>query len=294
MDAQSLTLLMEIIDSGNLSQAAHKLRMTRANLSYHLAKLERDAGVQLLQRTTRRMEPTEIGLRLYDHGRAIHNEIQAARETVTSLGKGLRGRVGISVPSGFGQIVMSDWLIEFKRIYPGIVMDVLFENRADNLRDEVDIAIRVMQDPPPSMVARSLGTVKYIACASADYASKHGLPQTLADLQTSPIITSGVSGRHLRLTAYLGDERTEISMEPTISSEHFPFLRQSISAGLGAGIVPDYVVQAELKEGSVLSFLDNYRFSIFGSNMYLLYLATKYKTKALKTLIDFIIQKSEL
>ncbi len=65
---------------------------------------------------------------------------------------------------------MSPWLIEFKRQFPGIVLDVLFENRADNLRDEVDIAIRVMQEPPLSVIARSLGDVRYIACASQDYA----------------------------------------------------------------------------------------------------------------------------
>ena len=60
MDLQSLTLLVEIIDSGNLSQAARKLKMTRANVSYHLAQLEKQVGVQLVKRTTRRVEPTEV------------------------------------------------------------------------------------------------------------------------------------------------------------------------------------------------------------------------------------------
>ncbi|QHJ00472.1 LysR family transcriptional regulator [Xylophilus rhododendri] len=292
MDSQSLTLLMEIIDSGNLSQAARKLKMTRANVSYHLAKLEKDAGVQLVQRSTRRMEPTEIGLRLYEHGRAIHNEMQAAQEAITNLGEGLRGRVGISVPSGYGQIVMSDWLIEFKRSYPGIVLDVLFENRADNLRDEVDIAIRVMQEPPLSMVARSLGNVRYLACASTDYASRHGLPRTLYDLRTSPLITAGVSGRQLRLTAYQGEERQEVSLEPTMISEHFPFLRQGILAGLGVGLVPDYVVQDKLDSGEILTTLDEYRLSIFGTHMYLLYLPNRHRTRAVRTCIDFLMGKA--
>ncbi|MEG2280339.1 MAG: LysR family transcriptional regulator, partial [Comamonas sp.] len=202
MDLHTLTLLVEIIDSGNLSQAARKLKMTRANVSYHLAQLEKSAGVQLIKRTTRRVEPTEVGLRLYEHGRNIHNEILAARETITSLGQDLQGRVGISVPSGYGQIVMSQWLIEFKRLYPRIVLDVLFENRVDNLRDEVDIAIRVMQEPPLSVIARSLGDVRYVACASAAYAQQYSLPQTLMELRASPLITAGVMGRQLRLSAY--------------------------------------------------------------------------------------------
>ncbi|MEG2766732.1 MAG: LysR family transcriptional regulator [Comamonas sp.] len=293
MDLHTLTLLVEIIDSGNLSQAARKLKMTRANVSYHLAQLEKSAGVQLIKRTTRRVEPTEVGLRLYEHGRNIHNEILAARETITSLGQDLQGRVGISVPSGYGQIVMSQWLIEFKRLYPRIVLDVLFENRVDNLRDEVDIAIRVMQEPPLSVIARSLGDVRYVACASAAYAQQYSLPQTLMELRASPLITAGVMGRQLRLSAYQeGIERQEVMLEPTLSSEHFPFLREGILAGLGVGLVPDYVVQDKIASGEVLTTLTEYRLSIFGTHMYLLYLPNRHQTRAVRTCIDFLLAKA--
>ncbi|WP_370679825.1 LysR family transcriptional regulator [Comamonas sp. GB3 AK4-5] len=292
MDLNALTLLVEIIDSGNLSQAARKLKMTRANVSYHLNQLEKSLGVQLVQRTTRRMEPTEVGLRLYEHGRNIRNELAAAQETITSLGEELQGRVGISVPSGYGQIVVSDWLIEFKRLYPGIVLDVLFENRADNLRDEVDIAIRVIQEPPLSVVARSLGNVRYVACASLAYAAAHGLPRTLLELRNTPLITAGVMGRQLRLSAYQGLERQEVTLEPTLISEHFPFLRQGIMAGLGVGLVPDYVVQDAITNGEVLTTLQEYRLSIFGTHLYLLYLPNRHQTKAVRTCIDFLLDKA--
>ena len=292
MDSESLNLLVEIIDCGNLSQAARKLKMTRANVSYHLTQLEKAAGVQLVKRTTRRVEPTEVGMRLYEHGRNIQNEVLAARETITSLGQDLLGRVGISVPSGYGQIVVSDWLIEFKRLYPGIVLDVLFENRADNLRDEVDIAIRVIQEPPLSVVARSMGTVRYVACASRGYAAQHGLPRTLFELRNAPVITAGVMGRQLRLSAYQGLERQEVTLEPTMISEHFPFLRQGIMAGLGVGIVPDYVVQDAITSGEVLTTLDEYRLSIFGTHLYLLYLPNRHQTKAVRTCIDFLLDKA--
>jgi len=248
--------------------------------------------VQLVKRTTRRVEPTEVGLRLYEHGRNIRNELAAAQETITSLGEELQGRVGISVPSGYGQIVMSDWLIEFKRLYPGIVLDVLFENRADNLRDEVDIAIRVIQDPPLSVVARSLGNVRYVACASLDYAAQHGLPQTLLELRNAPLITAGVMGRQLRLSAYQGLERQEVVLEPTLISEHFPFLRQGILAGLGVGLVPDYVVQDAVASGEVLTTLQEYRLSIFGTHLYLLYLPNRHQTRAVRTCIDFLLEKA--
>ena len=292
MDTNALSLLVEIVDTGNLSQAARKLKMTRANVSYHLTQLEKSLGVQLIKRTTRRAEPTEVGLRLYEHGRNIRNELAAARETITSLGQELLGRVGISVPSGYGQIVMSDWLIEFKRLYPGIVLDVLFENRTDHLRDEVDISIRVIAEPPLSVIARSLGPVHYVACASRAYVQQHGLPATLYELRNSAIITSGVQGRQLRLSAYQGEERQEVMLEPTLISDHFPFLRQGILAGLGLGLVPDYVVQPEVARGEVLLALQEYRLSIFGSHMYLMYLPGRHQTRAVRTCIDFLLAKA--
>jgi DNA-binding transcriptional LysR family regulator len=196
MDLQSLTLLVEILDAGNLSAAARRLKMTRANVSYHLNQLERSVGAQLVRRTTRRAEPTEIGLRLYQHGVAIQGELLAARESVTTLGQGLQGRVRLSVPSGYGQLVMADWLIDFKRQYPGIVLDVVFENRIEDLlRDEVDIAIRVIPEPPQNLVARAMGPVRYVACASAAYAATNPLPVQLDALQGAPVVTAAVIGR---------------------------------------------------------------------------------------------------
>jgi DNA-binding transcriptional LysR family regulator len=247
-----------------------------------------------VHRTTRRVEPTEVGWRLYEHGRAISNEIVAARETIGSLGQGLQGRVGISMPSGFGQMVMSHWLIEFKGLYPGIVLDVVFENRVENLRDEVDIAIRILPEPPPQLVARELGTVRYLACASRGYADTHGLPTELAQLRTLPLITANVVGRQLSLRGYKGADRQEVLLAPSLISDHYPFLRQGILAGLGIGLVPDYVVQDVIASGEVVTALDDYRLSIFGTHMYLLYLPSRRQTRAVRTCIDFLLAKASV
>jgi len=293
MDLQSLTLLVEILDAGNLSEAARRLKMSRANVSYHLNQLERSVGAQLVRRTTRRAEPTEIGLRLYQHGLAIQGELAAARESVTTLGRGLQGRVRLSVPSGYGQLVMSEWLIDFKRLYPGIVLDVLFENRIqDLLRDEVDIAIRVIPEPPDNLVARELGPVRYVACASRDYAARQPLPTQLDELQGAPVVTAAVIGRQLRVSAYQGEERREVVLEPTLISENFLFLRQAILAGLGIGLVPDYVVHDDLRRGEVLTTLDDWRLSIFGTRMFMLYMPNRQHTRATRTFIDFILERS--
>jgi DNA-binding transcriptional LysR family regulator len=99
-------------------------------------------------------------------------------------------------------------------------------------------------------------------------------------------------GRQLRLSAYQGLERQEVVLEPTMISEHFPFLRQGILAGLGVGLVPDYVVQDAVASGEVLTTLQEYRLSIFGTHLYLLYLPNRHQTRAVRTCIDFLLEKA--
>jgi DNA-binding transcriptional LysR family regulator len=293
MDLNSLSLLVEILDAGNLSEAARRLKMTRANVSYHLNQFERALGLQLVRRTTRRVEATEAGLRLLEHGRAIRRSLEAAQETVETLGRTLQGRVRLSVPSGYGQLVMAEWLLEFKRQHPGIVLDVMFENRVEDLlRDEVDIAVRVMSEPPQNVVARDMGAVRYVACASKAYASEQALPTQLDALRTTPLITATVLGRQLRVAAYLREERHEVLLEPTLISENFLFLRQAVRAGLGVGILPDYVVDEDIRSGDVVTTLDEWRLSIFGTRMYLLYMPDRHQTRAAATFIDFVLDQA--
>lgn len=293
MDLTGLVLLVDILDAGNLSSAARKLKVSRANVSYHLQQLEKSVGVQLVRRTTRRIEPTEIGQTLYRHGRAIRDELTAAQEAIDTLGRGLHGAVRVSVPTGFGQLVMTGWLLEFKRQYPEISLELLFENRVDDLlRDEVDVAIRVMSDPPEALVARELAQVRHVACASAGFAQTTGLPEDLEDLRRLPLITSTVVGRELRLAAYRDDVRQEVTLNPTLASENFQFLREAILSGLGVGLVPSYVVEDDVKAGRVVTALTPWRLSIFGTRLFLLRMPDRYQTQAVRTFIDFIVDKA--
>jgi DNA-binding transcriptional LysR family regulator len=293
MDAQTLVLFADIVEAGNLSQAARNMKMSRANVSYHLGRLEQSLGMQLMRRTTRRVELTEAGQRLYQHGRVVREEVLAARESIAALGKGLHGSLRLSLPTGFGHMVMSTWLIEFKRLYPEIALNLLFDNRVDDLlRDEVDVAVRVMSEPPQQMVAIELAQVRYVTCASAQYARAGTMPSMLDDLDGVPLITSAVAGRELRVSAYRGQDRRELTLHPTLASENFQFLREAILAGLGVGLVPDYVVEQDVADGRVVTALQDWRLSVFGTRMYLLRMPGRYQTLAARTLIEFVVQRA--
>jgi DNA-binding transcriptional LysR family regulator len=293
IDPIALSLLVDILDAGNLSEAARRLNMSRANVSHRLRQFEQQLGAQLVRRTTRQLQPTELGLQLYEHGRRIRQELAAARDAVHTLGQSLQGRVRLSLPSGYGQMVMSPWLLAFKRDHPGIVLDVTFENRVtDLLREDVDLVVRVVSNPPDNLVARDMGPVRYVACAHRRHVEANGLPKSLEELSRAPIITSGVVGRPLMLAAYQDGERHEVALQPTLVSENFLFLRDAIQAGLGVGLVPDYVVADLVAQGEVLTTLDAWKLSIFGMRMMMLYMPNRHHTRAAVTLIDHLLDQA--
>ncbi|WP_264769201.1 LysR substrate-binding domain-containing protein, partial [Klebsiella pneumoniae] len=94
-----------------------------------------------------------------------------------------------------------------------------------------------------NLVARELGQVRYVACASPAFVRDRGLPDKPAELARLPVISAAVIGRPLRLSAYYGGQpRQHVVLEPTIISRNYAFLRDAMLAGLGIGVVPDYVV----------------------------------------------------
>jgi DNA-binding transcriptional LysR family regulator len=118
------------------------------------------------------------------------------------------------------------------------------------------------------------------------------MPTEIEQLRAFPLITSAVVGRQLRVSAYRGDERHEVTLEPTLISEHFPFLRQAILADLGIGLVPDYVVQDAVDAGLVVTTLHQWRLSIFGTQMFMLYMPDRHQTRAANKFIEFMLERA--
>jgi len=118
------------------------------------------------------------------------------------------------------------------------------------------------------------------------------MPATLEALTAAPLITSNVAGRHLRVAAYLDGQRHEVTVEPTLISENFLFLRQAVLAGLGVGIVPDYVVHHDLQRGDVVTTLDAWLLSIFGTHLFMLCMPNRHHTLAASTFIEFVLERT--
>lgn len=294
MDLHALSLLVDIIEAGNLSRAARQLGMSRANVSKRLNHFERQLGAELLRRSTRQLEPTELGWQLYEHGRAIRQQLMAAQESVQSLGKRLSGTVRLSVPGGFGQHTMSAWFFEFMRLYPAITLNVVFDNDIEDLiKGAVDFSVRVMGETPTNAVACSLGDVDYVACATPQAAREFGVPQTLEELKGLPLITSELTGQRLDVAGRAGSGSGLRSLRPRLMSANFFFLRDAILQGLGVGLVPEYMVARDLAAGILQRLpLPAQDLTFLRTTMYLLYMPSRYQTRAVSTLIAFLRQKA--
>jgi len=300
MDLNALRLFVDIVDAGNLSAAARKLKMTRANVSYHLKALEEELGVQLLRRTTRHVEPTPVGAGLYEHGRNILGEVAAANALISSMGKSLQGHVRLSVPTGLGHAMLSPLLVQFKQRYPDIVLDVVFDNRIHNLvSEDVEVALRIISTPPDSVVATEIGTVDWVVCAAPSYLEGRTQPALLADLTTHAIVCASPIGQKLKIAGVRdesgrnnGGEREQVVLDPTLSSENFAFLKDAVVSGLGIGIFPLYAVAGDLETGTLVPLLDHYRISVFGSKLFMLTMPNRYQTMATRYLLTFL--KTEL
>lgn len=292
MDVQALGLLVDIIEAGNLSKAAAALGTSRANVSQRLNRFERQLGVQLLRRTTRALVPTEIGLELYQHGLAMRHEVTAAAEAVENLGKGLQGTVRLGVPVGYGQLRMAGWLTGFMERHPDIALQVIFDNDIEELvRGAVDFVVRVMAEPPPQLVARELGTVRYRACAAPSFVARHGRPATLEALRRLPLVASPQTAERLRTTGVHGPGQRTPEIRPRLISANFHFLLEAATAGLGAGLMPDYMVAAAIADGRLLGLdLEPGALDFLASRRFLLHVPDRYQTLAVRTLVDHLLE----
>ncbi|HEY3665852.1 MAG TPA: LysR family transcriptional regulator, partial [Polyangiaceae bacterium] len=163
-----MTTFVRIVDAGNISRAARALGLSVAMASRHLRWLEKELGAPLLRRTTRRVDLTEAGLEFVTRARAILAGIEEAKSVIRP-GRGVSGRVVLSVPTTLGLERIAPLLPALLDEHPRLRVEIRFEDRAvDLIEDGIDIAVRAGRAPPdsPFFAARRLASFERVLCAS--------------------------------------------------------------------------------------------------------------------------------
>ena len=193
-----------VVDQGGFTDAAKKMGISKSAVSKHVSSLEARLGARLLNRTTRRVSPTEIGLAYYDRARRVLNDAGEADSMVTSMQSAPSGLLRISVATDFGVNHLSPVLGDFLSEFPDITVNMVLNNRYVELISEgFDMAVRIGELEDSTLRARKLTETSKRMIASPQYLAKHGRPTKIADLNDHKLLhySNQASGNVWKLTA---------------------------------------------------------------------------------------------
>src|SRR5882757_3735947 len=191
LDVEDLRTFIEVVDAGGLTQAAHRLGLSKSIVSRRLARLESELGAQLLVRTTRGIGLTEAGATFREHAGRVAADIDAAREAISPEGD-VRGRLRISAPLSFGAIQLAPVLAELASRHPKLHVHAAYSDRfVDLVSEGFDAAVRLGYLPDSSLVARRICVIRGKYVASPSYLATHGAPKTPDDLLRHEALMQG-------------------------------------------------------------------------------------------------------
>jgi DNA-binding transcriptional LysR family regulator len=182
-----LGLLVAVIDEGSLAGAARRLRRSAPAVTRALMALEDRVGVRLVERTTRRLSPTDDGLVLANRARALLAEYDAA--TNAAADAPIRGLLRVTAPVQFGRLHVAPLVASFLDAYPAISIELMLHDRnLDLIEEGLDAAIRIGALPDSSLLMRQVGEVSRVLVASPAYIARRGTPRSIAALASHDTI----------------------------------------------------------------------------------------------------------
>ncbi len=257
-----LALFLRVLDLGSISAAARSLDLSAAVASQRLKRLERDLGVRLLHRTTRRLHATAEGLELAERGRAPIEELDALTAGLRRAGSEPAGLLRVTTSASFGRMYISPLLPAFQERCPAVRLSVnLSDERVDLVAAGMDLAIRIGALDDSSLVARKLADNRRVLAASPAYLRRHrapAQPQDLADHEC--LLLVGAQGRsdYWRLVDAAGGA-TAVRVNGRLESNFGEVLRDAALAGLGIAHFSAWHVHEDLRAGRLLEVLPGYR-----------------------------------
>lgn len=178
-----MNAFVAVVQSGGFTAASKRLGMPIATVSRKVASLEKQLGVQLLRRTTRRHSLTDVGERYYMKVQQILLDLSHLEQELTEAHTALRGQLVIASPTPFGARYLAPTIAAFLQQNPDVsVRQVLSNLRTDYLEQGIDVGLRVGPLHDSSMRHIKLGEMRIVLCASTEYLKTHGAPSTPEDL----------------------------------------------------------------------------------------------------------------
>lgn len=282
---------IRVARAGSFTTAAGQMGMSRAMISRHIQELESRLGSRLLNRTTRFVKLTDIGVAYLEFCQEVLGEIDERERAIIRPQSQLQGSLKISASRGFGTLCITDAVAQFSLAHEQIVVTLLvgdFSPRAyDFVEQGLHVAIRLSPNRDSAIAARKIGTLSYIVCASPSYLSRHGQPRVPADLSKHKcLLHSSLRGRVWPLKGPRGLE--SIQIDGYFSSNLSLVLRKAALAGLGIAMLPNYCAMNDLKAGSLVQILERYQ--VPERPVYALFPHAKLIPATTRAFIEFLVR----
>lgn len=278
---------VEVVDAGGFSAAARRLGRSKALISKYVKELEDELGARLMNRTTRRLSLTELGLAYYRDAGEILQRVDDLQDMVRDRHGEPTGLLRIASPRTFGDGMVGRAVMEFAAAHPAIKIDLRLDDRFVDLVDEgFDCAIRITELQDSSLIARKLSDYRFLIAARADVVAEHGRPSHPDAMSELPcIIDSNLRSRFSWRFAIDGQRHT-VQVRGRIEVNSPLAVRLAIRAGLGFGYVPEIMVRDDLADGTMIRVLEE--FEAVSAGVYVVYPHRRHLSAKVRAFVDFM------
>ena len=284
-----LVYFTTVVETQSFTKAAERLGITKAVVSQQVARLEENLGTALLVRTTRRVEPTEAGRLLHIRASAMLREAGEAVEEAAQGNHRPRGTLRILAPADYGALRIVPVIADFLRRYPECRADLRLGDRITDLFEgEIDLSIRVGWLTDSSLHARRLGTFEQVLVAAPSLVARlEGIlsPDQLADL---PLIvnTALPQATDWHFTGPTG-EQFLLDARAVLSVDTARGVHAAVLAGLGLGILPDFMAAADIERDRLIPVLPDWRLP--GGGIHAVYASSRLRPTRVSAFVDMLV-----
>ena len=265
LNLNRLVYFTTVMETGSFTAAADRLGVAKAVVSHQIGRLEEELGATLLQRTTRRVTPTEEGRLFYDRAMIILREAESAYGEISRAATEPSGMLRLTAPLDYGTRIVAPVMAAYLKTYPHMRVEAIFDDAVSNLVDEqIDLGIRVGWLTDSSNQARRLGTIRQVVVASPAFAAS--LPPDVTPHQARSLAWVGNAQlRSVGQWLFSRDGETVLTeLNPVVVCDKSPAAYACVLAGIGLGIFPDYAVDEDIIGGRLVRIFAEWTLPIGG------------------------------
>ena len=248
---------LAVADALSFAAAARRLRMSPAQASKLISRLEERLGVRLLNRTTRDVSLTDVGANYAARARTVVDEFDALQTAARDGVRGLKGTLRIAAPVSFASAVLDDILIDFAKAEKELTVEVFYADRTVNMVEEAyDVAVRVGSMSDSSLIAKKLGETRILCSASVKYLSAKGKPKKPEQLADHSCIID-LNARDPFSWAFLQGRRESIvRVNGRLRFSRAETCLRAARLGFGIARSPAFAAFPHLRSGALVPVLE--------------------------------------